>query len=143
MNDTIERPKFLTEILAEIDGFDQSLFPCPYKMEEGDKVIGELPPWLQKLYALMRYQSREFKQLKVDLEFSSQTEGHENCKICEIKQKMDFLAEMFWTCARFHFNEPHAESVGVRQGWKFVISKPDPRERFKNFMGGFFGELDT
>lgn len=75
MQDT-ERPKFLVELLAEIDAFDADLFKpnLPVSKESQDTVIGTASPWLRKVYALGRYYSRQIRLIAVDREYENTDE---------------------------------------------------------------------
>ncbi len=138
----IERPKFIVDLLAEVDAFDESLFPSNYKIESSDTVIGDASPWTRKLFALMRMYHRELKQLKVEMEFDeSQGEQYQG-RYVEIDYKVDTLKQILWGCVRADFQIWTAQSVGFRTNWKVVTTKQDGEQSFKRFLGGILGSLE-
>lgn len=141
MNDQIARPKFVTDLLAEVDGFDEGMFPPPAQMKEGERVLAVASPWTRKLFSLMRHYNRELKRLKVEIEFDSSPAGSIDCRLCEMKYKYDVLYELLWAVARAEAGPEawHLESVGLRQDWKIVQSNQTAEARFKDFLGGIIG----
>ena len=138
----VERAKFITDLLAEVDGFDEQAFLPPYEIEKGDKKLGEISLWLRKMYALMRFYARECKRQQVEIEFDpTAKKDHSGCiAYSRMKYKHDVLNEMFWACLRDEMNAWHEASVGVRTGWIAVESKEEPQKaKFKEFLGGIFG----
>jgi len=133
----IERPKFLTDLLAEVDSFDESLFPCNYKREEGEPVLGMVSPWVRKLYSIQRYYHRQMKLTAVDREYTNPSECAGDCDLCELKYKYGILNEMMWTLIRAESNLWSEPSVGIRENWQVVRSQPDDDEDgFKKFILG-------
>jgi hypothetical protein len=138
----LERPKFLIDLLAEVDGFDESLFPSTYKIESGDTVVGDATLWTRKAWALMRMYDRELKQLRVEMEFDPSQGEQYRGRYMEIDHKVDTLKQILWSCVRAEFNLWTARSIGFRSDWKVISSKEDGQETFKRFLGGILGSLE-
>lgn len=127
MNEIMERPKFLIDLLAEVDAFDAELFPAntPFSAEDGDQVIGELSPWCRKLYALVRYLNRQSKVMAAEREFDSVEMLSQDSEICEMRYKANLLNELMYAILRSECNAFGTSCVGVRQGWNVVSTTPD------------------
>lgn len=141
----IERPKFVVDLLNEIDAFDAELFKPPYPIsaETEDKVVGELGHWQRKLYSLMRYYHRQMKLLAVEQEYDTSCAKCDSaCAICEAKYKYELLTQILWGTIRSELSLWNAPSIGVRVNWQVVTSKPedDDMEGFKKFILGRFGK---
>lgn len=122
----LERPKFLVELLGEVDTFDATLFPPSYKLEEGDRVLAVVEdPWLRKCYSLMRHYHRQMKFLAVDREYHSAEDVMADTEVGEMKYKYDTLNQILWASVRARYNAYHAESIGLREDWQLVESQPD------------------
>lgn len=138
----IERPKFLVDLLAEVDSFDEALFPANHELESSDKEIGVASVWTRKVFALMRFYSRELNRMKVEMEFESSEGKRLASSYRMLDYRVDTLKEILWSSVRQEFGAWDAESVAFRKDWKVVTTKLDPSEGFKKFLGGIIGQLE-
>jgi hypothetical protein len=127
MNEIINRPQFLVDLLAEVDAFDAELFKPkdPVSAENEDKVIGELSPWCRKVYSYMRYLNRQGHMLTAEREYNSVQEVTGDAEVCELRYKSNLLNELLYTVVRSELRAFAAECIGVREGWKVVTTSPD------------------
>lgn len=138
----VERPKFLMDLLAEVDGFDAELFKpnAPVSTETQDKVMGVLSPWQRKLFALVRYYNRQLKLIAVDRDYDTTEEMGEDREMCEMKAKNDLLGSIMWASIRSENNLWTNDSLGVRTDWQVVTSEPPPDDDgFKQFLALMMG----
>lgn len=138
----LERSKFLNDLLAEVDAFDEGMFPPNQSKMDGDIVVGECPLWVRKAFALDRYYARECKRHKVEREFESadESKNHDNgCRYMEMTYKKDLLHEILWAAIRGDMNLWADHNVGLREGWIVVRSKAEPQDQIRNMIQGLFG----
>lgn len=146
-NQIVERSKFMIELLGEIDGFDENMFPIHRAMDSGDKRLGELGPWLRKVYALMRYYDREVKLLMVDREYSKPEQCQADCRLCEMKYKHQMLHAMLWACLRGDGIRTNDSTVplwehaclGLRDDWTIVSCKEESDSGMPGFLKNLLG----
>ncbi len=136
----LERPKFLVDLLAEVDSFDETLFLPNFKIEEGERVIGTVnSPWIRKAYALGRFYQKQCKLLVLDQEYRSVEDVMADEQIVEMKYKSDLIAEAMWVACRAEFRLFAEENIGLRQEWTLVAHKskePQGLAAFLNFLRG-------
>lgn len=142
MQDT-ERPKFLTELLAEVDAFDAELFKPthPVSSETEDEVKGVLSPWLRQLFALGRYYTRQMKMIAVERDYDEIERVMQDAQLCEMTYKHKLMDALLWPAIRAEHNLWVAERIGVRIGWQVVVSKPEltDDERIRQFLDKLTG----
>lgn len=135
-----ERPKFLMELLAEVDGFD-ALYLSHDPVKPGEIEHGTLSPWLIRAYSLSRYYIKQCKLLCVERDYEDGEAMSTDPEIMAMKCKAEVLMEMFWATARAEFKLFAAPSIGVRQG--FVIISSDKKETggdsLRKFLNQMFG----
>jgi hypothetical protein len=135
MPDPIERSKFLTDLLGEVDRFDETLFPPHDKLEEGDTKIGELSPWLKKVFALARFCHKQAKLLGVERDYHSAEDANGDDEVSELKYKSDLLMEILWAATRSEKNLWSAQIVSVKENWMVTRSQSQEGEDdFKRFI---------
>lgn len=130
-----ERPKFLTDLLAEVEAFDAEVFPANVPLNaEDDKVIGEMSPYCRKLYALVRYLNRQGKVMAAEREYSSIEDLQGDAEVCELRYKTNLLKELMFAVLRAECKAWNVPCVGVREGWNVVSSNPDDEDSFEGFL---------
>jgi hypothetical protein len=131
----IERPKFLIDLLAEVDSFDETLFPPHDEVEKDETVKGTLSPWLKKACAYARYFYKQSKLMVVEREYHSAEDAAADQQIAEMKYKSDALMELVWACVRAELNLWAEPNVGIREEWKVIRSEvSDDNDGFKKFI---------
>lgn len=127
MSVELERPKFLVDLLAEVDAFDAELFKPtnPVRAEDEDVVIGELSPWCRKAYALVRFLNRQGKLLVAERELETIETISEDAEVCELRYKANLLNEMVYAVIRSECKAFNSSCVGIREGWKTVRTSPE------------------
>lgn len=142
----LTRPKFISELLAEVDSFDPTLF-APYgEIEKDETFVGVIENiWLRKVFAAMKFYSRELDQLKLQHKY-------ENCEspdaqslhrgIEVVHYKRELLNEILWACVRDELNtfgrDSEYDSLGIRKDWK-VVQSVSQKSQFKKLLGGLLG----
>lgn len=136
--------KFIREVLElaeKIQPQDDALV-AEFELEEGDKVVGELPMELRGLYAVLRTRGDELNELRnqilkqadalvKDLENKTikQLEASRDeltKKIAGPARELDTIKDMFWSSVRRAFLELAVESnLRICKGWQVVIFTPD------------------
>ena len=124
MPNEIERPKFLIDLLAELDTFE-AVYHSHDKVEEGETVRGTLSPWLQRAYSLARYYTKQARLLAVEREHSTEKEFSDDPDISEMKNKAEILMQILWGCVRSELNLWAEPSVGVRENFTVVRTDGD------------------
>jgi hypothetical protein len=135
MEPQLESKNWLQRLLEEIESFDPEMFPPTNEAEEGERVLGICPEFMKKIFCLARLCEREAKQTKLDAEFSSESEGM-RAHYEEMHDKYKFLMALFWMVGQTHFHSwGLQETLGVRKGWEFVVSKDKPPDITKILRG--------
>lgn len=115
----------IESLLKEAAEFDESLFAPGNEVGKKDTVVGDCPPHARKLFALMRYYSRELEQAALDHKYEN---DHSRCdtlvgRMSEIKDKKSLLHDLFWFEVQTTLNlwqEAVEFALGVRRDWKIV-----------------------
>jgi hypothetical protein len=125
-----ERPKFIADLLAEVDAFDAELFKPtnPVRSEDEDVVIGEMSPWCRKAYAMVRHLNRQGKMLVAERELDSLETISQDAEVCELRYKANLMNEMLFAVVRSEYNAFNTSSIGIREGWKVVSTSPDDED---------------
>jgi hypothetical protein len=120
-------PKFLIDLLAEVEGFDADLFRPkePLVAEDGDEVIGDISPWCRKAYAFVRHLNRQGQLLVAEREYNSLDEISRDAEVCELRYKASLLNDLLYAVLRSEHQAYAVRAVGIREGWKFVSTNPD------------------
>lgn len=141
METTVPKPAFLTELLAEIDAFEASLFPPDRPVQKGETVLGEAPPYAQKIWALSRYYDRENERAAVELKFQKKDSADERRHLhmaVESEAKSQCLLRLMWSILSQTFDTWGTKKIiGLREGWKVVeFEEPEsPMEKFARLFG--------
>lgn len=133
----LERPKFLVDLLAEVDGFDAVYQPRD-PIEKDETMRGTLTPWLQRAYSLARYYHKQIKLLTVEREYESVEQAANDREIAEMKYKYDALMEIIWACVRAEFELWTEPNIGVRHNFTVIRSERKDDDGFKKLMRAFF-----
>lgn len=111
-------------IQMEIENMpDGQLYKLPFlPIQKGEKVIGEIPQDLRKLWSLYVSWSKASAEEDVKAIFSSTEEEkkiHET-RSCEIDHKSSLVAQILWVSVRDRFSLWEEDMIGIRDGWKIV-----------------------
>lgn len=133
-----ERPKFLIDLLAEVDSFEAA-YPSHDAVATGETVVDQLSPWLQRMYSLARYYYKQARLLNVEREYQRGSDAPDDPEIAEMRYKCDVLMEILWTCVRAEENLWTAPNVGVRESFTVIRceTKSDD-DGFKKFLSAMF-----
>ena len=133
----LERPKFLVDLLAEVDAFD-AVYPSHDPVEKDETPRGKLTPWLVKAYSLSRYYHKQTRLLAIEHEYASIAADPE---IAEMKYKCHVLMEITSCCIRAGLNLWTEPNVGVRENFTVIRSEDsDDEDGFKKFLRSVFGK---
>lgn len=135
-----ERPKFLVDLLAEVDSFDAVYEPRD-PVEDDETPRGTLPPWLRKMYSLGRYYTKQARILAVEHEHESLQDAEKDAEFAEMKAKAELLMQIMWASARAEMNLWSEVSIGVRQRFTIVSTKTtDDGDGLKLLLKRMFGK---
>jgi len=136
MAEPTERPKCLLDLFAEVDAFDAELFPVNAPFDAGDdRVIGDVPPWARKLYALVRYFTRQANVLAAEREYKTADDFAGDEELCALRYKANLLNELMYFIIRSEIQNGFSTScVGVRESWQVVSTTPDDDDDFEGFL---------
>lgn len=134
-----ERPKFLVDLLTEVDGCDASLFPPTNPAKPDEKVVGELSSWTRKLFALGRYYDKQARLLTVEYDCDSVEKMQEHPEIAESALKHRALQELLWFLICAELALWNGNGVGVRTGWTVVEPKTDDEPASLKALRKLFG----
>jgi hypothetical protein len=136
MNETtIERPKFLIDLLAEVDSFEAA-YPSHDPVATGETPQGQLSPWLQRMYSLARYYYKQARILNIERDYQNIQGMTGDPEIAEMKYKCDVLMGIMWFCVRAERNLFTAPNVGIREPFTVIRSESadDDDDGFKRFI---------
>lgn len=115
-------PKFLIDLLAEVDSFDAELFRPKDPIADGEEKLGTLSPWCRKAYAMTRHLNRQGHLLTAEREYASVEEVQRDEEVCELRYKASLLNELMYAVLRSEYRAFGASCVGVREGWNLVTT---------------------
>jgi len=140
--ETIEVPQSLNELIHEIGQMDESCFPCNHPNND-EEVIGEVPLFARKAYALAQFHQREQDQLALECKYASgeHDEVHTQMRRCHMKHSL--LMEICWFVVRTQSNNTWGEaSIGIRQGWQVVRGNQPQGINIRDILGGLLGHQE-
>lgn len=138
----LERHRYITGLLEEIEKMEPGLFTPPDPVDKDDEVIGEVTSdYLKKIYTAAMFSRKEFDQLAVEHKYAPHEEGKEcptEVKLTRARYRADALLELFWACVQDDLGY-HEDSLGLRKGWKVIAA--DPADRARRSLFGLLGRL--
>lgn len=130
-----ERPRFLTDLLAEVDAFDAELFRPNEPVAPGEVIAGPVPAFAAKCYALSRYLKREMKVIAAEREYDGYQAVRADSELVAMTYKQNVITELQWFAIRSELQLWLSEGVGVRANWQVVTFEPeDTEEHFEKFL---------
>lgn len=140
MPSVIERPKFLTDLLAEADDFEAVYEPRD-PIASGETACGMLTPWLVRVYCLSRYYVKQARMLCVEREYDDVDMLLQDSEVSLMKYKGELLMEIFWPTVRAEFHLWTAPNIGIRTGFAVIRSesKQDDGDGFRKFLTKMLG----
>lgn len=132
----VEKPKVLVELLDEIEGMDETLFAPKGKIDEEERVLGQMTPWMCKCLALSRHYDKLAKMMAIEKDVYSPEQAKEFPEIAEAAYKSEVLKDLTWFAARAAFNAWNESGIGAREGCKLVAFETEPDE-LEAFMRAF------
>jgi len=111
MEQAVERPKSLEQLLVDIDQMDPTLFAITTPIRPNETVIGELTPYLRKLYCAWQFWSREHGRLSVDAKYTN-----DQATIIAIHRAADTsnsIQNLFWYLVQTEY-QTFGKHVGLR-----------------------------
>jgi hypothetical protein len=127
------RPQAVNDLLAEVDGFDPTLFPPRNERKESETVIGIAGAWVQRAFSLASYYRRERDRLSVEARYEDQSDRTSD-EMYRAHAKHDILMELVWYSLRKQFDTT-IPNVGLRKNWEFVEAEPGPRDLLRQMFG--------
>jgi hypothetical protein len=119
------------------------------KLKEGEKVIGELPDDLKRLYSLIVQEKAKFaeKEALIDsLEAHSEARPltaaeEESIRMLEHEaNKCQLLSDIFWHEVRSQMSVVSTPSIGIRENWQLVSMPPaNPFGGLVSILGAMLG----
>lgn len=119
-------PKLLLMELNEIK--EENFIEPRVELQPGDEEIGKMAEDQIKLYTFAENLERAGAEYLLKVRYSTdETERFEAIKkVAELKQKSETLREIMWICIKDHFELWGRESIGIRKGFRVVVSAPKP-----------------
>lgn len=106
------------------------------KPKRSDRIVsGEVPEDIKKLWILSRSMMEEFAVRYVKLEMAGGTATEDQTSpIAELKDKADFIRELFWISLKDHFKLWGKESIGIRENWTVVYKERSVDDDIRDFL---------
>lgn len=130
----VERPKYLNELLSEVDSMDETLFPPRHKIGPHDRAIGTIVGWPRKLLALANFYSREVERIGVEVKYAEDPASLDLSYV-QSTVKKDMALEIFWGCARHQLGYWQHGAIGIRENWVFVEVTNPAEHLIHNLFG--------
>lgn len=114
--------QWLTELLAEIDSFDGSVYPPRSERYKDETHVGECPDELRKFYSFSQFCDREMEQLRIDAKYADSAEQEEMAsRVGLLDMKQDVCDDIFQACLTDYFKDWNNRGhLHVRKGWEVV-----------------------
>lgn len=130
----IERPKFLVDLLAEVDSFE-AVYESHNPVGKDETPRGTLTPWLVRAFSLASYYNKQCQLQKIEREYKDNRAAMLDPEISEMKYKADVLAEILWASARAGLNLWIEPKIGVRAYFTVVRSEEkDDTDGFLKYL---------
>ena|ERR1700722_12527736 len=140
MPSEIERPKFLIDLLAEVDAFE-AVYECHDPVEESETPRGTLSPWLIRAYSLARYYAKQARLLAVERDYDDLDDFARDPELTEMKTKAELLLEIMWRSARAEFGLWTEPNIGVRKDFTIIRSAgTQDDDGFRKFLMRMLGK---
>ena len=123
----------------ELDSIEDNLLLEPdHSIRNDDIEVGEMSAICKKLFTLGRLLEKDASQSYLDSKYCPDKDRklELQSKASELGTKSGVLKEIMWISIKDDFNL-WRETIGIRMGFKVVISKPD--DDMPQFLRGFLG----
>jgi hypothetical protein len=128
----IQRP--IAELLAEIDAMDSESFP-PTEDVGNDRVVGKVPEYPRKIYALGRFYERIVDEDAFEQKYKPERERSLTEAVYQAQIKAFFLNKFFWWYVRRETFGSNRKTLGVRRDW-IIVEEEGGIQNFLEFLRG-------
>lgn len=96
------------------------------KAESEEVLVEEINDDLKKLWALSMQSLRRSLEVQMAMSFEGKTPALKK-EFRRLEQRSETLTSIFWTCAKDEYNIHEYPNIGMREPWRLVRIKVDPR----------------